>query len=280
MPPLKYTNVYIGAVFLMLLGSAFGTYFFLTGMNGTSILISNAYGTSTYYLDKNQYDLYLNGLVYCVTFVVASGLFLAVIVVPSANQVQQRVAAPYGSGMQPAGMAPGRPQMAPPEKPQMAPPPQMAQPMAPPQGQQLGGTGSQPKMGAPTSGQQPLAKGQNADQTLEENDAFEEENEERESDSGDADVVYGTGKVTEDSIVEFIHRHPDSAVKFLFRRNLDGKPLQNKEEEIYTVWQKRGLSRNKVRDYVFQIMEWTSMPNVPVHEIWSQLRDQIFELTH
>lgn len=103
---------------------------------------------------------------------------------------------------------------------------------------------------------------------------------EKADDAGDTDVIFGTGRVTEESTVEFIHNHPDSAIKFLYRKNLDGKPLQPSEDEIYQGWQKRGLSRGRVRDYVLQVMEWDSLPEQPLMDTWSQLRDQIFELTH
>jgi len=60
--------------------------------------------------------------------------------------------------------------------------------------------------------------------------------------SGEEDVVYGNGPTTEDSIVEFIQNYPDSAVKFLYRKNLDNRPLPPVEEDIYQHWERRGMS--------------------------------------
>jgi hypothetical protein len=261
MPPLNYVNFYILSFFGFLGSIFFGAFYFYRGMQKSSYIISNAVGSSLYYLDKNQYDMYLNGLVYCLTFMIALILFIAVIIVPSMSQIQQRMAMPYSSGYQgtPANARSSMPQGTP-MQPQMAP--MQAPPMEAP---------AASKPAAPEAPKSP---------TLDELDEIEEESSRPIDSSGDADVVYGTGKITEESVIEFIHRHPDSALKYVFNKNIDGKPLGQKEGDIYAGWGKRGLSRAKARDYILQIMEWESMPDLPIHEIWTQLRDQIFELTH
>ena len=96
--------------------------------------------------------------------------------------------------------------------------------------------------------------------------------------SGEEDVVYGDGPVTEDSILEFIQNYPDSAVKFLYRKNLDNRPLPPVEEDIYRHWERRGMSRSKVRGFVLEIMGWEKLPDDFPHNIWLRLRDRIYEL--
>jgi hypothetical protein len=96
--------------------------------------------------------------------------------------------------------------------------------------------------------------------------------------TGEEDVVYGNGPVTEDSIVEFIQNYPDSAVKFLYRKNLDNRPLPPMEEDIYQKWERRGMSRAKVRGYVLEIMGWDKLADDFPHNIWMRLRDRIYEL--
>jgi hypothetical protein len=97
-------------------------------------------------------------------------------------------------------------------------------------------------------------------------------------DAGEDDVVYGTGRVTDDSLWDFIQRHPDSAVKFLYRKSLDNKPLTTVEEEIYRQWEQRGMTRSKVRGMVLEIMSWKSLPEDFPHNIWRELRDQVFDM--
>ena len=291
MPPLNYTNLYIFSFLSFFGATALGTFYFYGGMGDVSFVVSNAHGSVTYYLDKNRYDVYLNGLIYCITFLIVAVLFLAVIVVPSMGQIQQRMASPYstrvpqGVGMMPQPMQGPPPQMQ--AQPQaMQVPPNMPQPAAaqtfqPPPGQATAGAVPEEPTKATKAPKKPALTMPSSllDDGMDE-DELGEESDNRSDDSGDADVVYGTGRITPDALVDFVHRHPDSAVKYMFNKSLDGKPLTAQEEEIYRAWQKRSLSRTKMRDYVLHIMEWKEMPNLPVHDIWSQLRDQIFELSH
>ena len=115
------------------------------------------------------------------------------------------------------------------------------------------------------------------DFVLEDDFVLEEEDERSGSDS---DVVYGLGRVTDESMVEFVHKYPDSAIKYLARRSLDGKPLPSEVEGLYDSWQKRGLSRKKLRAYILAIMEWDTLPDSTLMDMWSELRDRIYELTH
>jgi hypothetical protein len=97
-------------------------------------------------------------------------------------------------------------------------------------------------------------------------------------DTGEDDVVYGTGRVTDDSCWDFVQRHPDSAVKFLYRKTLDNKPLSTADEDIYRRWELRGMTRSKIREIVLEIMGWKSLPDDFPHNIWRELRDQVFDM--
>jgi hypothetical protein len=64
------------------------------------------------------------------------------------------------------------------------------------------------------------------------------------------------------------------------RKELDGRPLKADQEEIYEAWQKRGLSRGRVRKHIFKIMGWDNIPDIPIHEIVSQVKGKAYEATH
>ena len=100
-----YSNLYtIG--FLVTLGTmTFGIYYFYSGMGKVSYQTYSGFETVTYYLDKQKYDLYLNGLIYCGCFAFALLLLTAAILVPSPAQLQRRQAQTYPYGAQ-LGSAP------------------------------------------------------------------------------------------------------------------------------------------------------------------------------
>ncbi len=116
---------------------------------------------------------------------------------------------------------------------------------------------------------------------IEEEEDFNLSSEEADGKQDDeADVVYGLGRITEASMMDFIHKHPDSALKFLASRELDGKHLSSGVLDVYDGWKQRGLSRKKVLNYILEIMEWDALPNEPLYDIWSRLRDKIYDLLH
>ena len=81
--------------------------------------------------------------------------------------------------------------------------------------------------------------------------------------------------------MEFIHSNPDSALKFMTQRDLDSKPLSTDIAGVHEEWQRRGLSRRKIRDYILGIMEWEEWPtDQNLMEVWSELRDIIYDLIH
>ena len=111
-------------------------------------------------------------------------------------------------------------------------------------------------------------------------DAIEFDEPTHEVTEGDDDVVYGTAGITNAAVIDFVHKFPDSALKFLFRKQLDGKPLTAEEEEIYRGWEKRGMNRGKVKAYILTLMEWDNIPKDPLYDIWKKMRDHIFETIH
>ena len=69
--------------------------------------------------------------------------------------------------------------------------------------------------------------------------------------------------------------HTESAVKFLMRKDLDDSELKPEDEQVHEEWQKRGLSRGKLRKHVMKMMDWDNIPEVAVDEILSQIREKI-----
>ncbi|MBF0277108.1 MAG: hypothetical protein HQM13_04930 [SAR324 cluster bacterium] len=113
------------------------------------------------------------------------------------------------------------------------------------------------------------------DESLEElgslNDSAKEEDE--------ADVVYGEGEITHKACLEFIRNYPDSAIKFLFRLDLDGKALPQSILQIYRNWEMRGMKRGHVRTIILKTMEWERFPvDDTIQELANTLKDQIFTL--
>ncbi|MBU3916260.1 hypothetical protein KKA14_12065 [bacterium] len=94
---------------------------------------------------------------------------------------------------------------------------------------------------------------------------------------GEDDVVYGSGPVSDAAIIHFVHKFSDSAIKFLFRKQLDGKALTSVEEGIYQEWDDRQLTRGKVKGYILTLMDWKEFPKKPLYEVWKQIRDHIYE---
>ena len=64
------------------------------------------------------------------------------------------------------------------------------------------------------------------------------------------------------------------------RKELDGRPLKSSQNEIYEGWQERGLSRGKLRKHILKIMEWDSVPGLEVSEIYNQIKDKAYEISH
>ena len=88
--PVNYLNLYLFSIFGGLLATLGGVVICYYGMSEASFLVNRGMEITTYYLDKNRYDLYLFGLVYSITFGVALLLLLAAIVIPTKEQINKR----------------------------------------------------------------------------------------------------------------------------------------------------------------------------------------------
>lgn len=114
---------------------------------------------------------------------------------------------------------------------------------------------------------------------LEEDLEFEEE---ESSDSEDeASVIYGTGQITREATIDFLKQQTDSALKFLFRRDLTEKPLNLDVIRIHEQWEARGLKRGVIRKHILEVMEWKEIPkNHTILELSGELKDRIYDLLH
>jgi len=250
--PVNYLNIYVFAIFGGLAATVGGIFICYTGMSETSYLVYRGMELTTYYLDKNRHDLYLNGLVYSITFGITFLLLLAVIVIPSPEQIQKRLASTSFAG------SPGSTEI------------------------------SVPEGETPDAEDTSPLDGESMEIELEPDiESYEVDGEEEQKsaltggiDDDDSDVVYGTGRITDEAHKSFIISSPDSAVKFLMRKELDGRPLKSSEDEIYEAWQERGLSRGKLRKHILKIMEWENVPELEVNEIYNQVKDKAYEISH
>ena len=94
----------------------------------------------------------------------------------------------------------------------------------------------------------------------------------------DSDVVFGDGRIEKQSMIKFVNNYPDSTIKFLLRKNMDGRPLPTGYDEIYLNWENRGLSRGRLKRYLFKLMEWEAFPDIPVLEVVRKIRERNFDL--
>ena len=114
----------------------------------------------------------------------------------------------------------------------------------------------------------------------------EEQDEEFDFDTGglqgaiddDSDVVFGDGRIEQNSMTKFVNNYPDSTIKFLLRKSLDGRPLPAGYDEIYLNWENRGLSRGRLKKYLFKLMDWQDFPDIPVLDVVRKIRERHFEL--
>ena len=112
----------------------------------------------------------------------------------------------------------------------------------------------------------------------EEEEDFDDEDGLSAEETDETDVVFGTGPITQASMIKFMHQYPDSVLKFLLRRNLDGRPLPGEFEKIYDQWQQRGLMRGRLKRHLLKMMEWEEIPDTPIHELVGQIRNRILDL--
>ena len=115
---------------------------------------------------------------------------------------------------------------------------------------------------------------------------FEEDEEIEEDESGfiqvdsyETDVVFGGEKISKSALEKFIRQYPDSTLRFLLRRSLDGKPLSAEIEAIYYSWEKRGMSRGLLKKFMLKLMEWQEVPDLPMLDLLQSLRERIYDVS-
>ena len=96
-------------------------------------------------------------------------------------------------------------------------------------------------------------------------------------DSDETDVVFGGEKISKAALEKFIRQYPDSTLRFLLRRSLEGRPLSAEIEAIYYSWEKRGLSRGRLKKYMLKLMEWPEVPDLSILDLLQSLKDRIYE---
>ena len=111
-------------------------------------------------------------------------------------------------------------------------------------------------------------------------DEFEEEEEDGLGalNEDDNDVVFGSGPINKTSMVKFINRYPDSALRYLTRRDLDGRPVRTEYEPIYENWAERGLMKGRVKKYILTLMKWSELPDRPMNELVGDMRSKLAEM--
>jgi hypothetical protein len=229
----------------------FGAFNFLNGMSSSYILIQR--GIEPVHHITNNYSYYQNlkGFVFSTTFLVAAICFLIMILLPSERRKTKQ--------------AGGVPQ------------PVYQQPV---EDTQISAVIEQPDVAAIDVVDDLDERPAVVDPTeIEEIDILDEavDDMDSSSDEDDDDVVYGTGAISSIAIMKFVNKFPDSALKFLYSKQLDGKMLGRADEDIYREWEQRGMSRGKVKKYILNLMDWKTFPKKPLYEIWKMLRDHIFD---
>ena len=112
------------------------------------------------------------------------------------------------------------------------------------------------------------------DEEIDDDDDFEEGLKDTPTD--EADVVFGTAQVTRKSIGTFVETYPDSALRYLLRHNLDGRPLPSEFEAVHEQWTDRGLSRGRLKRHLLDLMKWDDIPDLPIHELLGEVRGRLF----
>ena len=116
---------------------------------------------------------------------------------------------------------------------------------------------------------------------VDEDEEIEEDDSElQQVDSDETDVVFGGKKITQASMEKFVHQYPDSTLRYLLRRNLDGRPLPAEIVAVHSNWEERGLLRERLKKYVQKLMEWPEVPDLTALDLLQNLRDHIYEVSH
>ena len=256
------------SIFLILLSVLIGMLLigcihFLSGLDSSFILLENGSVPMRHIIDHYGYHQNIKGLVFTVTFLISSIFLLMMILLPSDKAYRAPQISPAPQPTHPA-----------PEESSISSLIQKADPDASPQ--QASPEKEEEKEEKEEKDKKAPKREVVDIDAIEEGDELVEEFDSKVVESED-DVVFGSKQITSAAIRNFVHRFPDSALKFLYRMQLDGKILTREEETIYEEWEKRGMTRGKVKRYVSDLMGWKKLPKRPLYEIWKILRDHIYD---
>ncbi|MDH4225219.1 MAG: hypothetical protein OEW12_06195 [Deltaproteobacteria bacterium] len=255
------SNRFYLAVFLIFISALMaGMLVFFSGMRESSFFVNNGLDYVLQIHNKYRYQLNLQGLIYTGTFL-GVGVLVVVFMLLLGDQYLKKAA--------PQTVPQPRRRPEAPEAPKPAPQPRRAPPSE---------TEAEPETAAGWEEEplrEPPPKPTEAEaQALEEPADIPATHDDT---LDDDDVIYGTGRISEQAILEFVQTNPDSATKFLYRKTLDNKSLSPIDEDIYRSWERRGMTRPKMREIVLIIMGWDSLPEKFPHDVWRELRDRVFD---
>lgn len=264
------SSAFMLSLFLLILFLAGTTFHFFNEMNSKYVLIQSGGEPVRRIMDPYKFHQNKKGLIFSLTFLMAGTSFLIMVLLPSSEKekaIARKVSAPEPVAS-PVDL-PGEPETL--ASSTAAAMEDLDEQEAPPQPQQQSDT--------------LLAAAAATEEDVEEVDLLDDsegfsEDELEQITEGEDDVVYGTNEITSAAVMDFVHKFPDSALKFLYRKQLNGKPLNKEDEEIYASWEKRGMSRTRVKRYILALMEWEKLPKEPLYEVWKRLRDHIFDTLH
>lgn len=241
---------------LLLIGVlSISTFTFFSGMDSSYILIQKGTDPVRHIVDHYGFLQNKKGFIFSLTFLFSAVSFFIMIVLPSEETVSS---AKVSSAPEPVGR---------PHREGSGISAVVEQIQADGKGEETGAVRIVPDK---EDSQEPAIEAITLDETLDA-EVFEEVKE------GEDDVVYGSGPISDAAIIHFVNKFPDSALKFLYRKQLDGKALTSTEEEIYLGWEQRQMTRGKIKSYIKALLDWKELPKKPLYEIWKEIRDHIFE---
>ena len=230
--PVQNLNIYIILFLISIGGIIIGIGVFYSGINQVSFNVYHGMEQITYYLDKNKYDLYMNGLIYCISFGASLFLLLLVIIIPSNDQIQKRNSSSYGT----------------------------------------------PAIGKPPTENiesQESAGIEEPELTPQIEDFSQDESLGMEGLNYDDQVFKEQESPSESFQKDFLYKQTESAVKFLTRKGLDDNDLSEDDETNFAKLQNQGLSRGELRRQVLKLMKWESIPDEPVKNILTMIKNKI-----
>ncbi len=92
--------------------------------------------------------------------------------------------------------------------------------------------------------------------------------------AGENVVFYGHSPISEDIMKEFVQLYPESAVKFVFRRNIDGSNLDPLIFKLHNDWISRGMKPDAVRNEIVRIVNDKDLDNRDLYDLTLDIRNK------